>query len=46
VGVDENLHGLREIVIGLADAGLLDGALELVNSDEAVLKAIKSAQNP
>jgi hypothetical protein len=46
VGVDENLHGLGEIVIFLAHAFLLDGALEFVNSDEAILKAIKSAQNP
>jgi hypothetical protein len=46
VGVDENLHGLGEFVIFLAHAFLLDGALEFVNSDEAILKAIKSAQNP
>jgi hypothetical protein len=44
VGVDESLHGLGEVIIGLANAGLLDGALELVNSDETVLKAIMSAQ--
>lgn len=37
VGIDESLHGLGEIGIGLAQAGRSDGLLELFGGDLAVL---------
>lgn len=38
VGINEHFQSLRELLVSLSDASILNGLFEFINCDDAILK--------